>query len=363
MIYFDTTKTGRRGRRSGLDRVSARLRESLGTAAKEIVWDEGARDPRTRELVPLRREDTFLTSELFSEAERPGFTALIASRPCRLAAIFHDAIPLKHPHITWPQSVARHPGYMKLLAGFDRIWAVSETSRADLLGFWSWQGVSLPPPVHVLALGADVGVSPRNTAHSAAAARAQNAARSANAKAIPRLLCLGIIEPRKNQAFLLDVCAELWKQGMSFELHVGRVNPHFGAPIIAQLKRLRRTRSKQLYFHEAASDAMVAQLYASTRATIFPTIAEGCGLPLLESLWMGVPCVCSDLPVLRENADGGGCMRVALNDREAWKVALRDVLADHALHERLEAEAKTRPLPTWSEAGRTIATALADLSS
>ena len=41
-----------------------------------------------------------------------------------------------------PQSVARHPGYLKFLARFDRVWAVSAASREELLGFWRWQGVT-----------------------------------------------------------------------------------------------------------------------------------------------------------------------------------------------------------------------------
>jgi len=77
-------------------------------------------------------------------------------------------------------------------------------------------------------------------------------------------------------------------------------------------------------------------------------VAEGCGLPLLESLWAGVPCVCSDLPVLRENADGGGCLTAAVSDRAAWSEALRRVLTDDALVARLAGEARSRPLPTWA---------------
>ena len=145
MIYFDTTKTGRPGQRSGLNRVSARLRQSLGAAAQEVIWKSGVRDA-VGNAVTLRAEDTFLTSELFSEEERPGFAKFLSARSGRLAAIFHDAIPLQHPHITWPQSVARHPGYMKMLAGFDRVWAVSEASRRDLVGFWRWQGLESVPP-------------------------------------------------------------------------------------------------------------------------------------------------------------------------------------------------------------------------
>jgi glycosyltransferase involved in cell wall biosynthesis len=334
MIFLDVTKSANARHRSGLMRVGTRLGQNFGLAAAGVVWPEWDR--------AVKRGDWFLTPELFCESERPGFTAFLKARPCRFAAIFHDAIPLKYPHITWPQSVARHPEYLKLLSYFDRVWAVSEASRQELLGFWRWQGVENVPPVDVLALGADFASAPRTTASTTTSSPA------------PRLLCVGILEPRKNQLFLLDVCESLWAEGLKFELHVvGRVNPHFGAPILDRIKVVRR-KHRGLHYHAAASDAEVVELYASARASVFPTIAEGCGLPLLESLWMGVPCVCSDLPVLRENADGGGCVAVAVNDREAWKSALRRVLTDENFNARLVGEATTRVLPTWAEAAQTI---------
>lgn len=332
MIFLDVTKAANSRHRSGLMRVGTRLGQNFGLAAAGVVWPEWDR--------AVKRGDWFLTPELFCESERPGFTAFLTARPCRFAAIFHDAIPLKHPHITWPQSVARHPEYLKLLSHFDYVWAVSEASRRELLGFWRWQGIEVVPPVEVLALGADFNGASRASARKTPPA--------------PRLLCVGILEPRKNQLFLLDVCESLWAEGLKFELHVvGRVNPHFGAPALARLKAVRR-KYRGLHYHAAASDAEVAELYASARASVFPTIAEGCGLPLLESLWMGVPCVCSDLPVLRENADGGGCVPVTVNDREAWKSALRRVLTDEDFYTRLAREAATRPLPSWTEAAQTI---------
>lgn len=343
MIYFDVTKSGAGRHRSGLMRVNSRLRDELGPAATEVRWPTWNR--------AVRADDWFLTAELFSEQERPGFTAFLEAHPCRLAAIFNDAIPLKHPHITWPQSVARHPGYMKLLARFDRIWAISDASRRELVGFWEWQGLERTPPVDVLILGADFNSQPRVT-HRAVPSTGDAGTRRDRP---PVLLCLGIIEPRKNQSFLLEVCRDLWAGGVAFELHlVGRVNPHFGAPIVARIKALRRKFPAFLKYHEAAGDAEVATLYARARATAFPTLAEGCGLPPIESLWMGVPCVCSDLPVLRENTDGGGCVSVPLNDHEAWKTALRRVLTDDALHARLTAEATTRPLPRWADAAQTL---------
>jgi glycosyltransferase involved in cell wall biosynthesis len=332
MIFLDVTKASAARHRSGLMRVGSRLEQNFGLSGAAVVWPQWDR--------AVKRGDWFLTPELFSESERPGFNAFLEARPCRFAAIFHDAIPLKLPHITWPQSVARHPEYMKRLARFDHVWAVSEASRRELLDFWRWQGIENPPPVEVLPLGADFNGAPRVTARETAAAG--------------RLLSVGILEPRKNQLFLLDVCESLWAQGLEFELHlVGRVNPHFGAPILTRLKALRR-KHRGLRYHESASDDEVVELYETARASVFPTIAEGCGLPLLESLWMGVPCICSDLPVLRESGDGGGCIPVPLNDSAAWEAALRHILMDDAFYAKTSAAAMTRPLNTWSNAAQVI---------
>lgn len=341
MIFFDVTKTGAASHHSGLTRVSERLREGLGAAATAIAWDARTKHFAAPAHGPSRQGDWFLTAELFSEAERPGFSDFLQGRSCGRAAIFHDAIPLRHPHITWPQSVTRHPGYLKQLAEFDRVWAVSQASRRELLGYWQWLGVTRPPPVDVLALGADLPGVARGAPRSPAE--------------LPSLLCLGIIEPRKNQQFLLEVCAALWDEGLQFELHViGRVNPHFGRPIVARIAELRRPRGDRLHLHEAADDAEVTRLFARAHATLFPTIAEGCGLPLLESLWRGVPCLCSDLPVLRENADGGGCLPATVNDHAAWMNGIRRLVSDPSFHRQLSSEAAARPLPTWADAARAI---------
>ncbi len=342
MIYFDTTKSGAATHRSGLTRVSRRLRQELGAAAVPVAWP-APHDART--VARLSATDWYFTAELFSAAERTGFDDFLAARPLRTAALFHDAIPLKLPHITWPQSVARHPGYLKRLAAFDRVFAVSRASKDELEGFWRWQGLRVTPPVDVLALGADFAAATERAGIAPPPGR-------------PQLLAVGILEPRKNQGFLLDVCERLWADGLDFELHlIGRENPHFGGPIVAALRQLRRA-GRPVQWHGAADDATLQERYAQARATVFPTIAEGCGLPLLESLQLGVPCVCSDLPVLRENADGGGCVPVPVNEADAWCAALRRLLTDDAWVAALRVQAKARVLPAWADTAKALRAAL-----
>jgi len=350
MIYYDVTKMGSARQKSGMTRTSSRLLREFGTAVMPVAWDARRRAwvaPVTRAPVTLLAHDWLLTVEVFSEAERPGFLDFVTEHPCRLAGMFYDAIPVRFPHITWPQSVQRHPEYMKLLACFDHVVAISDYVAHDLTAFWRWQGVTPLARVASVRLGADFDGSPRVTVPVAPAAGAR-----------PALLCVGIIEPRKNQAFLLEVAERLWAEGLDFDLHVaGRVNPHFGGPIARRLRQAAK-REGRLHYHAAPDDAVLNRLYGAARAVVFPTIAEGNGLPILEAAWRGVPCVCSDLPVLRENTAGGGSVLAAVNDPEVWRRELRAVVTDEALAARLRAEAVSRELPTWAGTAREILAAL-----
>ncbi len=344
-IYFDSTRWGKAKHRSGLMRLTSRIREEMGSTVTVATWDvkqRGFVTGKKNEPVQFKADDWLLTVEQFFEAERPGFWEFLRNPPCRLAAMFHDAIPVRWPHITWPQSVKRHPEYMKMLAYFHRTWAISDATRRDFVDFWRWQGVTPRSEVQVVELGADFDGDHRVIRDPMFPAGR------------PALLCVGIVEPRKNQDFLLDVAEALWADGLDFELHVvGRLNPHFGKPIAARMKAL-ADRESRFRYHAAASDDQLSRLYTTAKAVVFPTIAEGCGLPLLEALWRGVPCVCSDLPVLCENADGGGCLTAKVNDLADWKEKLQTVLTDQKTGARLQREAMARPLPKWSDTARTL---------
>ncbi len=123
------------------------------------------RGGRPRRLAPVEpgRRPLRLVSDrrAFFRGRASGVPRIPALPALRCAAIFYDAIPLKHPHITWPQSVARHPDYLKLLAGFDHVLAISAASRSELVSYWQWLGVNVTPPVTLLALGADADRPPQ----------------------------------------------------------------------------------------------------------------------------------------------------------------------------------------------------------
>jgi glycosyltransferase involved in cell wall biosynthesis len=342
VIYFDTTKASQTSHHSGIQRVCTKLRTGLaaelGNKLVPVHWS-----PTTRcwsradgSSVAPTAADWLLTAELFSEDERPGLSTWLAQPSCRTAAIYYDAIPLKHPHWTWPHSVERHPGYMKLLARFVRVLAISETSRAELAEYWKWGDMAPKTAPTAFPLGADGSGRPR----------ARNRTRPDGP---PALLMVGILEPRKNQQLLLSAAEMLWREGLEFSVNlVGRVNPHFGVAIERRVRDLCR-RYPSLHYHGPIDDSAVAALATRSLVGVFPSQAEGNGLPVIEALWSGLPCVCSDIPALAEHASGGGCLLLANNDTDAWIAGLRRVITEPHLADTLGRAAINRQLPTWSD--------------
>jgi glycosyltransferase involved in cell wall biosynthesis len=146
------------------------------------------------------------------------------------------------------------------------------------------------------------------------------------------------------------VAETLWAEGLDFDLtFVGRINPHFGRPIA---RALRQSRARYL---GAVSDEKLVQLYREATVCALPTLAEGNGLPLLEALWCGTPCIASELPPLQENG-GEGCLLAPTGGETAWAIALRGVIArpDFAAQFRSQAATRRATLPRWADTARAL---------
>jgi glycosyltransferase involved in cell wall biosynthesis len=75
------------------------------------------------------------------------------------------------------------------------------------------------------------------------------------------------------------------------------------------------------------TDGDIQQLFAGAKAFVFPSFAEGFGLPPLEAMASGVPVVCSDIPVFREVYGDAVCY-VEPARPESIADGIRRVLAD-----------------------------------
>lgn len=112
-------------------------------------------------------------------------------------------------------------------------------------------------------------------------------------------LAVGTIEPRKNYGYLLDAFQQLWQQEPHINLCiVGRV----GWKCEELMERVGNSQSfgERLFHFTDLNDDELEYCYNKSKAVIFPSIAEGFGLPLVEAMHYGKPVFASDILVFRE---------------------------------------------------------------
>jgi glycosyltransferase involved in cell wall biosynthesis len=97
------------------------------------------------------------------------------------------------------------------------------------------------------------------------------------------------------------------------------------------------------------NDETLLRAYGQCRFTVYPSLLEGFGLPIVESLLHGKPCICGGNGALGEVARGGGCLIVDQTDPAALANGIKTLLQDRQLYSRLCDEARARKFRTWSD--------------
>jgi alpha-1,3-rhamnosyl/mannosyltransferase len=96
-------------------------------------------------------------------------------------------------------------------------------------------------------------------------------------------------------------------------------------------------------------------LYAAAGAFVFPSLSEGFGLPVLEAMAASVPVIASDLPSLREVANGHATL-VPPGDHDALSHAMHVITTQSADPAALAAgRAHARRMDWVTCASRTLA--------
>ncbi len=287
----------------------------------------------TKSKSPLLTGDSLIVPEIFSPAVENAFPELFAQVKGPRIAIFHDAIALQFPELSPAKTVARFPAYLHALANFDGVAAVSKSSQAVLENFWRWAGVKKTPPVVALPLGLTSVVRherPRDRANERI-----------------NILCVSTIEGRKNHLALLEAAENLWSEGRSFDLRlIGMVQRETGVHALRKIEQLQRA-GRPLRYDGPVNDDRLAEAYAECDFTVYPSLIEGFGLPVLESLQRGKPCLCSARGALGESAAAGGCLTVDQVDSPSLSKAMRTLIESTETRQRLADEASRRIFRNW----------------
>lgn len=290
----------------------------------------------------------FLTPEIFSPSVAQTLPEIFARVDGPRAAVFPDAVALKFPELTPAKTVARYPAYLQELLKFDGVAAISEESRDALVDYWRWLGVRASPPVAAIPLGVR-----RPAEQAGIPAPAPGAA--------PTVLCVGSLEGRKNHLALLAACETLWKAGLNFELRlIGLTNPETGQPIRDRISALARA-GFPVRYEGAVEDRVLEEAYRACAFTVYPSLAEGFGLPIAESLSRGRVCVCSGRGALGETARGGGCLTLERVDAPGLSEGIGRLLRGPEELAGLTAAAAARPVRTWADYARDLSAWLGEL--
>ncbi len=267
----------------------------------------------------------------------------------RVAGVFHDAIAWFHPELVWHWTREQHADYMLAFSELDVVIAVSEYSAQQYREFLRSQGRSAPP-VRVCSLAAEISRSPRETKTPG------------GSNGTVRILCVSTLEPRKNHFRILNAfqMASGRSQGKKLELHLVGAS-YEGAPEIAGAVRTLTQKNPSIFWHENVCPEKLHDLYQQCDFSVFGSWIEGFGLPVVESLWFGKPCLCSHQGVMAENARGGGCLTVDVQDTEALTVGMLRLACDGELRAKLSKEAAARTMKTWDEFGAEILEILDEL--
>jgi len=98
------------------------------------------------------------------------------------------------------------------------------------------------------------------------------------------------------------------------------------------------------------NDADLPILYSAARLFVFPSLYEGFGLPVLESMACGTPVACSDIPALREVA-GNAAVYFDPEDVDSIGLVLSELDADDSSQEKLREAGLCRAATfTWDAA-------------
>lgn len=116
-----------------------------------------------------------------------------------------------------------------------------------------------------------------------------------------------------------------------------------------------------MFFDGPADDAGLHAAYQQCAFTVYPSLIEGFGLPVLESLQHGKPCICSDAGALGESARGGGCVSLPSVDARSLAGAIRRLLQDAAELATLAGQARARRFKLWPDYARELTDWMATL--
>lgn len=217
---------------------------------------------------------------------------------CRQLVTIHDILFETHPHFFTKAFVYRSRALIRRSAkGAAQIHTISGFSRDAISNIY---GID-PGRIKLVPVGVDHGRFNR-------ANRDQAIERVAELTGLrDYILTVGRLEPRKNHVGLIEAY-EMFRSRVdnpSPLLIVGQRDFGF-EDIFAGVQK--RNLTERVHFLESADDNMIADIYRAARMFVYPSFAEGFGIPVLEAMASGLPVITSNCTAIPEVIEDSGIL-------------------------------------------------------
>lgn len=221
-------------------------------------------------------------------------TKLKNAKGIKIVSLLHDFVPFFMPELYWDEFPDQ---YMRCIADLvqlsDHIFVYSESTRRDLLRLFPRVPLS-QIPVATIRLGDDFDVMGKRL----------DPKKISSLVDTRFILVVGTIQPRKNHSILLPVWRRLLLEDPArcpMLILAGKRGWHVD-DFLYFCDRNPSLREK-ICVLEKVSDEELRWLYENALFSIYPSLYEGWGLPIAESLSAGRLCLASNTSAMSEIAE------------------------------------------------------------
>jgi glycosyltransferase involved in cell wall biosynthesis len=233
------------------------------------------------------------------------FASFAKVRNAQKIVLIHDFIPLDWPDHQRARTVEQFEKRIRVVSRYaDGLICNSQQTLDDCERHMG--GGGRMPPAMVAHLGVDMPDLPNVDLPDVP---------------LPYVITIGTIEPRKNHAFLVDLWQD-WPEAPHLLICGNRGWKN--EDVFARLDSARLSGAKISELN-GLSDAQLMGLLKGAKAALFPSLAEGFGLPQVEALSLGVPIICGELDIYREVL-GEFPVYASLSNAYIWRTEIEKML-------------------------------------
>ncbi len=284
-----------------------------------------------------------IESSWHSKIQRRKLLPLLKKSKVRIIKLHYDIIPLLFPQTSHPNTIKLFKTHLTShLENSELFICISKRSKLDIEKYSNNNSQRLPK-LATIELGSNIKPTTREIN-----SQRKTLVRSQYGR---YLLSVGTVEPRKNYLMLLKAFDAIHRETDLNLVIVGR--PGWLSEDIMEAINSHPQAGKRLFYKQNAGDNELATLYDQAWLNIVPSVYEGFGLPVVESLSRSCPTICSNAGSLPEV--GGNNVILFSHDKpnELYELTL-SLVKDNKKYQNLRAKARKYQPLTWQTTAKQI---------